>query len=87
MAKVILNHRVKDYDTWKVGYDSDAARRDSAGLIEIAVGKKAGDPNLVYVIWEAPDPSVFDTMFADPELQQAMESFGVISAPEMIIIE
>ncbi|MEI8279247.1 MAG: hypothetical protein WCG87_05745 [Bacteroidota bacterium] len=86
MATVILNHRVKDYATWRPLFDSDRARRDGAGIKEIAVGEKVGDPGNVYMIWEMADPSVITKMMADPELQKTMEAGGVISIPEVIVI-
>lgn len=87
MAIVILNHRVADYATWKPLFDSDKARRDGAGLKEIAVGQKAGDPNNVFAIWETADASVMQGMMADEGLQVRMKEGGVISAPELTIIE
>ena len=87
MATVVLNHRVKDYASWKVLFESDRARRDEAGVKQIAVGQKAGDPGNVYMVWEVADPSIIAKMMADPELQKRMQEGGVISTPEAIIIE
>ena len=87
MAKVILSHRVNDFDSWKVIYDADKPRRDAAGLTEIAVGRKSGDTGLVYMIWEAKDPSKFQQMVSDPDLRKVMEEAGVVSAPEMVVLE
>ena len=87
MATVILAHRVKDFEAWKPIYDADKPRRDAYGLTEIAVGKKSGDPELVYMIWDAADPSALQQMVSDPELQKVMQEAGVISAPEVILLE
>jgi hypothetical protein len=87
MATVILNHRVKDYATWRPLFDSDQARRDAAGIQLLGVGQKAGDPGNVYMVWELADTSIIEKMMADPELQKRMQEGGVISAPEMIILE
>lgn len=86
MATVILNHRVKDFKAWKALYDSDAARRAPAGIADVAVGEKAGDPGNVFIIWTMPDPSELNAMLADPELKQRMAEGGVISAPELTIL-
>ena len=86
MATVILNHRVKDYATWKTLFDTDAARRSGAGLREIAVGQKEGDPNNVFLVWEVADTGIIKGMMNDPELQKVMEAAGVISIPEVTII-
>lgn len=86
MATLIVNHRVNDYATWKTMYDSDSARRDGAGMREIAVGEKAGDPGNVFLIWSVDDVSGIEQMMQDPELQKRMEEGGVISKPEVTVI-
>jgi hypothetical protein len=86
MATVILNHRVKDYNTWKPLFDSDKARRDSAGVKELAVGEKAGDPGNVYIVFDIADPSIMEKMMSDPELQAKMQEGGVISKPEVTVL-
>ncbi|MBA3829007.1 MAG: hypothetical protein H0X33_08730 [Taibaiella sp.] len=86
MATVILNHKVTDYNTWKQGYDSDKARRENAGMKEIFVGQRHDDPGMAYMIWEVADTSAIDKMMSDPDLQQTMQQAGVISKPEMIIL-
>ena len=63
------------------------ARRNTLGLTEIAVGQKAGDPGNVFIIWKAQDTSVLHSMMSDPDLQKTMQDAGVISAPEVTIID
>lgn len=87
MATVILSHRVKDYATWKPLFDADSARRDAAGVKLLAVGQKAGDPGNVHMVWEIADVSVIDKIMSDPDLQKRMQEGGVISAPEVVILE
>lgn len=87
MATLIVNHRVKDYATWKVGFDSDEQRRIDAGINLISVGQKAGDPGNVYIVFNVEDPSIVPQFMADPVLQQKMQELGVISEPEAIVIE
>jgi hypothetical protein len=87
MATVILNHRVKDYSCWKALYDTDKPRRNQAGLTDMAIGQKAGDPGMVYIIWLAKDPSILVKMMSDPDHQKSMQNSGVISSPQLTIIE
>jgi hypothetical protein len=86
MKTVILNHRVADFAKWKTVYDADEPRRVNAGLREIKVGTKADDENLVYIIFEANDISNFLSMANDPDLKEAMKKAGVISEPEVVVI-
>jgi len=86
MARIIVSHKVKDFDTWKVAYDEDNSNRDQAGLKELGVYREASDPNNVLVLFEG-TPDKLDEMFSNPELKQKMEEAGVISAPEIIVGE
>lgn len=86
MSKVILSHRVKDYDSWKVKYDEDRPRRAAAGITDVAVGPRSDDPNMAYMIWDAKDPSVVNKMVNDPDLQRVMKDAGVISTPDLVVI-
>jgi hypothetical protein len=87
MATIILNHRVADFDKWKPYYDADSPRRKAAGLREIKVGRKAGDPNNVFIIWEAPNTSDFQKMANDQDLRKLREKAGVINEPEVTILD
>jgi hypothetical protein len=85
MATFILSHDVKDYATWKPLYDADSARRNEAGLKELAVGTQSDNPNKVYIIWEGETATV-DQMMKDPDMEEKMKEAGVTSAPEITII-
>jgi hypothetical protein len=85
MATIILSHDVKDFATWKPHYDADKARRQNAGFKEIAVGTKSDDPKNVIMIWEG-EPAAVDQMLKDPALKEKMEAAGVISPPEITIV-
>jgi hypothetical protein len=87
MPTIILNHRVSDYNKWRPLYDGDHERRKNAGLKELKVGRKSGDPNLVYIIFEAKDTAGIESMLHDPDLKVVMDKGGVISQPEVVIID
>jgi hypothetical protein len=85
MATIILSHDVKDFKTWKPIYIADAARRINAGLVELAVGTKSDNPNKVFMIWKG-DPAVVEKMLSDPDLAEVMKTAGVVSKPEVVIV-
>ena len=85
MAIIIMSHDVEDYAKWKPIYDADKTRRDDAGFRELAVGTKSDNPNSVYIIWDG-DAAIIDQMMHDPDLEAKMKEAGVISAPEVTII-
>jgi hypothetical protein len=86
MQTVILKHRVSDYDQWITRYDTDAPRVFKAGLREIKIGPKSDDTNLVYMIWETIDATKIQELVKDPLLLEWMRNAGVISEPELVII-
>ena len=85
MAIIILSHDVKNFASWKPIYDADVERRNSVGFKELAVGTKSDNPQKVYMIWEG-DPAPLEKMMKDPDLKAKMEKAGVISVPEVIVI-
>lgn len=87
MAVVILTHKVENYQKWKPIYDKDEDRRKQAGLKEIICGQKSDEPNNVYMVFETSEPSKAREMLKDPELKDVMDEAGVITKPEIIVIE
>jgi len=88
MATVILNHKVIDYNTWRPYFDADVQRRNSAGLKEIKIGRNSQDPNHIFMIFEASDPlKAASMMNNDAELKEVMKKAGVISPPEVVILD
>lgn len=87
MPTVIIAHKVENYKKWREIYDRDEERRSQAGLREIKAGQKAGEPNMVYMIFEASDANKVKEMMQDQDLKDLMDEAGVISKPELIIIE
>ena len=86
--KVILQvtHEVKDYSVWKKGFDADKVNRDKAGIKLVAVYTSVDNPNLVTITTEAPNIEVARGFASNPELKAAMEKVGVISAPDVKIL-
>ncbi len=87
MATIFLQHRIDNYDTWKPVYDGDAERRNDAGLTEIGVYRKAGDENLVFLVWVADSIEGFKAMLNSEELKAKMQEAGVVGEPEVWIAE
>jgi hypothetical protein len=85
MAIIIMSHDVKDFASWKPVYDADVERRTNAGFKELAVGTQADKPQKVFMIMEG-DPAGIDSMMQDPDLEQKMQQAGVVSMPEVTVI-
>ncbi len=87
MPTIFFQHRVADYDEWRPNYDEDVERRSAAGLSEIGVFRKAGDENLVLLVWGAESVEGFQAMLTSEELKDKMQEAGVIGEPEIWIGE
>ncbi len=87
MATIFLQHRVADYDTWKPKYDGDIERREGAGLSELGVFRKAGDENLVLLVWGADSLDGFKAMLSSEGLKAKMQEAGVVGEPAVWIGE
>ncbi len=87
MQTVILSHRVNDYNHWKKYYDADRERRTNAGLKELAVGRRTDDRQNVYMIYQTSNAAEAQKMMDDPNLKAVMKEAGVISEPNVMVID
>jgi hypothetical protein len=85
MSVIILSHDVKDFEAWKPYYYADAPRRERLGLKDLAVGNASDEPTKVYIIWDGDSASV-EQMLQDPELPELMKEAGVVSDPEITVL-
>lgn len=80
MATVHVLHRVKDYDQWRVVYDSVGEMQKAGGLIEDAVFQAEGDPNNVLVMHRFASMNEARAYFENPLLADAIREAGVEEA-------
>jgi hypothetical protein len=86
MVTVIITHEVKDFSEWKKGFDSDETRRAAAGIMITGVYSAADNANNVTVTSEFPNMDVVNGFMNDPNMHEIMEKVGVISQPEVKIL-
>ena len=79
----LLHHRVADFDTWLAGYDAAGSIQQAGGIIGHAANRWIDDPAMVTVYHQAESFETLQTFLAHPDLKAAMETAGVISAPEV----
>jgi hypothetical protein len=82
---VIVTHEVKDFATWKKGYNADKGNRDKAGFSERFLARDAEKPNVVTIVFEAPNAAAGRAFATNPMLKEVMTKAGVISAPSITI--
>lgn len=88
MTTIFLKHSVEDYDTWKQAFDDNADTRKEYGSPEnYRLFHEAGTPNEVVVIAEWESVETFQQFMEESDLQEKMGEAGVISKPEVYILE
>lgn len=86
MVTVILRHEVRDFAAWKKVFDADEPGRASEGVKLKGLYRSVEKPNDVTMIFEAPDPETIDVLLSDPERQKKIQEAGVISKPEVRVL-
>jgi quinol monooxygenase YgiN/ketosteroid isomerase-like protein len=87
LVKVLVHHEVEDVDQWKSGFEWGQPMRLAAGEISSEYGTLHDNPNTVYIISEWTSLEAFQTFFANPDLEKAMQQAGVIGKPAILILD
>ena len=83
---VVVTHEVKDYATWRKGYDADGGNRKKAGFKVTGVYADVNNPNMISIIGEFPSAAAADAFATSPVLKDAMEKAGVIGKPDVKVL-
>ncbi len=87
MAQLYVHHKVADYATWRKVFDEADAVRRSMGETAVKVYHTAASPNEIVALmeWGTADQARAYAQF--PGLKEAMQKAGVISQPDILILE
>jgi hypothetical protein len=83
LPAIMASHRVKDFDTWLVGYNTADEVRRSGGIVGHAVNRSIEDPSLAIVYHQAESFDALRSFLGSEDLQLAMKQAGVMSEPEV----
>ncbi len=87
MATTIINSfKVENFAKWKQGFEAGEAMRAQAGIKIKGVYQSVDSVNSITVISEVPNPEVAKAILSVPAMKDAMEKSGVISIPEIKIL-
>lgn len=86
MGFMLIRHKVRDFNTWKTGYDAHQPKRKEAGLTDKYLLRGADDPNEVVMLFEAVDLDRAKAFGASPELRDKMQEVGVIDKPDIYFL-
>ena len=83
---VLIRHKVRDFKTWKAGYDAHQPKRVEAGLTEKYLLHSADDPNEVVLLFEAQDVGRAKAFAASADLREKMQEIGVVDKPDVYFL-
>ena len=83
---MLVRHKVKNFTTWKQGYDAHAPKRDGAGLTEKYLLRSIQAPNEVVILFEAQDLDRAQAFAESAELREKMQEVGVIDKPDIYFL-
>jgi heme-degrading monooxygenase HmoA len=83
MPYMLVRHKVKDYDQWKLVFEENGSMRKGAGSKGSTVFRDAEDPDRVTVLikWDSIENAIKFSKADD--LRKAMMKAGVISQPDI----
>jgi quinol monooxygenase YgiN len=87
MGMIVVHHHVKDFSSWKEGYDKHAEMRKAAGLTRDHVLQSVDDRNAVTVVLDFADLAKAKAFAASADLKAAMKAAGVVGAPVIHILK
>jgi hypothetical protein len=84
---MLIRHKVKNFTTWKEGYDAHAPKRSEAGLTEKYLLRSTHAPNEVIMLFEAQDINRAQAFAESADLRETMQSVGVIDKPDVYFLQ
>lgn len=86
-GKVIVRHKVKDFNAWKPFFVGDAKRQRDAGLTHWNLTRNKHDQNEVVIIFECTDLDKARQLVSDASLAEVMKKAGVVDQPTFFFLE
>jgi hypothetical protein len=78
-----IHLKVKDYGTWRSGYDGREKSRVSAGIANGRVFRNAEDPNDVVILQDVADAVRARFWLGSDDMKAALLTNGVVGAPNV----
>lgn len=88
MAVLKIEHRVRDFDSWKKAFDGDPVGREQGGVRGYRILRATTDPNLVFIELELDGVSDAEAFLVRLRtLWSRVVDEGLIEAPTARIVE
>ena len=79
--RLIITHKVKDWDAWKKEFDDHKQARMDAGLIDRGLGHEVDDPHAVTIVLAVTDMAKAKAFIQSKDLKDKMDKAGVEGKP------
>jgi len=86
-GKVIVRHKVKDFNAWKPYFLGDDKRQREAGFTRWQIMRNVNDKNETVIIFECENLDKAKPMFSNPSLAELMKKAGVTDQPTVFMLE
>ena len=87
MGMIVIHHKVKEFASWKSGYDKHAGIRKAAGLNHDHVLQSVDDPNTVTVVMDFANLAKAKAFAASADLKTVMKAAGVVGTPAIHLLK
>jgi hypothetical protein len=77
MPTLVTQHRVKNYDVWRLHFDKHESKRVEFGITSPRVYRNAGDPNDLVLLFDVADEVRAKEFGQSADLRSIMEAAGV----------
>ena len=81
-VRVMIRHKVKDWDAWKKSFDSHKQTRMDAGLADRVVSHSFGDTHNVSLVFAVTDMDKAKAFMNSDDLKNKMKEAGVEGPPD-----
>ena len=81
MTTVMVQYRVRDYETWRKEFDANEPARTAATLSDCRVYRNVADGNDVIMTYVVGDEGKLRQFLESAELKRRMEAAGVVGKP------
>ena len=79
--RLMVTHKVKDWDAWKKEFDDHKQTRIDSGLIDRGLGHDIDDPHDVSIVFAVTDMQKAKAFIQSKDLKDKMEKAGVVGKP------
>lgn len=81
--RVMVSHKVKDYDAWRKAFDEGRQARKDNGLTDRIIAQDVTDKNNVVIFLAITDAAKAKAFMNSKDLKATMEKAGVVGAPSV----